>query len=243
MSAFNDGEMVLGVFLDLNKAFDTVDHDILLNKLDTYGIRGTAHDWYRSYLLQRKQFVAFNGSTSNESTIKCGVPHRSILGPLLFLLYINDMVNASAVLFSLLFADDTNVFITGKNLSNLMESMNTELKKLIEWMNVNKLSLNIKKTKYMLFTLHKKPRSTGDIFIDHEPIEKVEHFKFLGVIIDSKLSWVDHIQFIKKKISKGLGILCKAIIVLKLRTLLTLFYSFIYPYILYCIEIWGSASK
>ena len=129
MSAFNDGEMVLGVFLDLSKAFDTVDHDILLNKLDTYGIRGTAHDWFRSYLFQRKQFVAFNGSTSNESTIKCGVPQGSILGPLLFLLYINDMVNASAVLFSLLFADDTNVFVTGKNLSNLVESMNTELKK------------------------------------------------------------------------------------------------------------------
>ena len=82
-----------------------------------------------------------------------------------------------------------------------MESMNTEFENLIEWMHVNKLSLNIKKTKYMLFTLRKKPRSTGDIFIDHEPIEKVEHFKFLGVIIDSKLSWVDHIQFIKKKIS------------------------------------------
>ena len=195
MSAFNDGEMVLGVFLDLSKAFDTVDHDILLNKLDTYGIRGTAHDWFRSYMFQRKQFVAFNGSTSNESTIKCGVPQGSVLGPLLFLLCINDMVNASAVLFSL------------------------------------------------LFTLRKKPRSSDDIFIDHEPIEIVEHFKFLGVIIDLKLSWVDHIQFIKTKISKGLGILCKAKRVLKLPTLLTLYYSFIYPYMLYCIEIWGSASK
>ena len=84
MSAFNDVEMVLGVFVDLSKAFDTVDHDILLNKLDTYGIRGTTHDWFRSYLFQRKQFVAFNGSTSNESTIKCLVPQGSILGPLLF---------------------------------------------------------------------------------------------------------------------------------------------------------------
>ena len=88
------------------------------------------------------------------------------------------MVIASAVLFSLLFADDINVFVAGKNLSNLMKSMNTEFKKLIEWMHVNKLSVNIKKTKYMLFTLRKKPRSTDDIFIDHEPIEKVQHFKF-----------------------------------------------------------------
>ena len=101
-------------------------------------------------------------------------------------------------------------------------------------MHVNELSLNIKKTKYMLFTLRKKPRSLDDIFIDHEPIEKVEHFKFLGVIIDAKLSWVDHIQFIKKKISKGLGILCMAKRVLKLPNLLTLYYSFIYPNTLYC---------
>ena len=110
-------------------------------------------------------------------------------------------------------------------------------------MHINNLSLNIKKTKYMLFTLRKKPRSREDIFIDHEPIEKVEHFKFLGVIIDSKLSWVDHIQFMKKKISKGLGILCNAKRVLKLPALLTLYYSFIYPSMLYCIEIWGFASK
>ena len=95
----------------------------------------------------------------------------------------------------------------------------------------------------MSINLRRKPRSSNDIFIDHEPIEKVEHFKFLGVVIDSKLSWVDHIQFIKKKISKGLGILCKAERVSKLPTLLTLYYSFIYPYMLYCIEIWASASK
>ena len=167
----------------------------------------------------------------------------TILGPLLFSLYINDMINASAVLFSLLFADDTNVFVTGKNLSNLVESKNTGLKKLIEWMHVNKSSLNIKKTKNMLFTLRKKPWSSDDIVIDYELIGKVEHFKFLGVIIDSKLSWVDHMQFIKKKISKGLGILCNAKRVLKLQTLLISCYSFIYPFMLYCIEIWGSASK
>ena len=241
MSAFNDGEMVLGVFLDFSKAFDTVDHKILLSKLYHYGIRGLALDWFKSYLTDRKQFVSFNGSLSKEDIIKCGVPQGSILGPLLFLLYINDMVNASVIPFALLFADDTSVFVSGKNLCSLIEIMNNELGKLAEWMCINKLSLNVKKTKFMLFTIRNVPIS-DTLYINGETIERVDNFKFLGVLIDAKLTWNDHVQFIKKKISKGLGIMYKAKKVLMPSTLLTLYYSFIYPYMLYCIEVWGTAS-
>ena len=195
MSAFNDGEMVLRVFLDFSKAFDTVDHKILLSKLYHYGIRGLALDWFKSYLTDRKQFVSFNGSLSKEDIIKCGVPQGSILGPLLFLLYINDMVNASVILFALLFADDTSVFVSGKNLCSLIEIMNNELGKLAEWMCINKLSLNVKKTKFMLFTIRNVPIS-DTLYINGETIERVDNFKFLGVLIDAKLTWNDHVQFI-----------------------------------------------
>ena len=229
--------------MDLSKAFDTVNHDILLKKLYHYGIRGVAFDWFKSYLSERKQFVTYNECHSEQKYIKCGVPQGSILGPLLFLLYVNDMVNASERLFSQLFADDTNVFISGKNLNSLIETMNCELQKLYEWMCVNKLSLNIKKTKFMLFTPKKSLKVEQNVFINGHIIEKVENFKFLGVIIDSHLKWNDHIHHIKKKIAKGLGIMYKAKRLLNTNTLITLYYSFMYPYYLYCIEVWGTASN
>ena len=121
--------------------------------------------------------------------------------------------------------------------------MNTELQNLYEWMSINKLSLNIKKTKFMIFSAKKSPEIEDDVLINGHVIEKVEKFKFLGVIIDSHLKWMDHIHHIKKKISKGLGILYKAKRLLNPCTLLTLYYSFMYPYFLYCIEVWGNAAN
>ena len=243
MSALNEGDYVFGLFLDLSKAFDTVDHNILLMKLYKYGIRGVAHDWIKSYLEERKQYVSFNKHDSSTMDIKCGVPQGSILGPLLFLIYVNDLSNVSSILFTLLFADDTNVFVTWKNLSTLFTTMNGELVRLSEWMNVNKLSLNMKKTKYMLFCTKNPKVILNDIVLNCEILEKVEHFKFLGVHIDSKLNRSYHIQCIRKKMSKGFGILYRAKNYLEYDTLLTLYYSFIYPYIVYCIEVWGSTTK
>ena len=153
------------------------------------------------------------------------------------------MVNATTHLFSILFADDTNVFITGKNLGSMITTMNGELEKLYEWMCVNRLSLNIKKTKFMIFTPRKNKELDLDILINGNIIERVNCFKFLGVVIDCHLNWKDHVHHIKKKISKRLGILYKANRLLDSKTLLTLYYSFMYPYLLYCIEVWGTASK
>ena len=125
--SISNGDMVLGVFLDFSEAFDTVDHSILLNKLYKYGLRGVAHKWVFSYLYERQQFVSFNINKSKTFSIFCGVPQGSILGPLLFLLYVNDISQVSSILFPILYADDTNLFLQGKCLNTLIEKMNLEL--------------------------------------------------------------------------------------------------------------------
>ena len=142
--ALENGDHVIGVFLDFSKAFDTVDHDILFHKLEYLGIRGVALDWLRDYLHSRYQFVMYDKTSSEKREVICGVPQGSVLGPLLFLLYVNDIANVSSILFSILFADDTNALAFGKDLNELIETVNTELQKLVTWLAANKLSLNIK---------------------------------------------------------------------------------------------------
>lgn len=141
----------VGIFLDLSKAFDTINHSILLHKLNTYGIRGLANDWIRSYLSGRNQRVLFNGSLSKQNNISCGVPQGSILGPLLFLLYINDLPLCSKIAKFILFADDTNILFSHHDPKELELIINSELKYISNWFKENKLSLNVKKTNYMIF--------------------------------------------------------------------------------------------
>ena len=140
-----------GIFIDLQKVFDTVNHDILLKKLEHYGIRGTALSWFQSYLSNRKQFVSINGHSSSLTNISCSVPQGSVLGPLLFLIYINDLPNSSQFLSSFLFADDTNIYCESDNCELLTETINRELKKVKLWLDSSKRALNIEKTNFVLF--------------------------------------------------------------------------------------------
>ena len=145
-----------GVFVDLEKAFDTVNHDILLKKLGYYGIRGAANNWFTSYFSGRQQTVTLNGVTSEYSKISCGVPQGSILGPLLFLLYINDMHRATKHSIMHHFADDTNLLCSHKDPVMLRKMMNDDLRSLFTWLCANRLSLNVAKTEFIIF----KPRRT-----------------------------------------------------------------------------------
>ena len=243
--AIQKGEYVLGVFLDFSKAFDTINHNILCRKLECYGIRGMALQWISSYLSDRSQFVIYDNVKSPEKHITCGVPQGSILGPLLFLLYVNDIVNVSTLLFPMLFADDTNVFLNGKDIDELSVTMNEELEKLYIWLKANKLSLNVNKTYYMVFRSVKKKvfQPLIQLMINGQVISQVDNTKFLGVILDINLNWSSHINQIRSKIAKGIGIIYKTRKLLKENTLLTLYYSFVYPYFQYCIEVWGTTFK
>ena len=238
--ALDNNSFACGIFIDLQKAFDTVDHSILLKKLHHYGIRGLANNWFQSYLTNRKQFVSIEGFQSEIKSMKFGVPQGSVLGPILFLIYINDL--HIAIKYSLVhhFADDTNLLLKNKSLKQLQKHMNIDLKILQNWLKANKISLNASKTELILFRHpNKKVNYDLKIKINGKRLYPSDYVKYLGITIDSFLNWRFHSNNLSIKLCRANGMLSKIRHYVTPNTVRMIYFGIFNSIMIYGSQIWG----
>ena len=241
-NGLNKKHNIGSIFMDLSKAFDVMDHRILKDKLEHYGFRGKFLDFLMSFLIQRKYFVYVNGFRSDIKTVNIGVPQGSTLGPLLFLIFINDMKNCSLLLKFIQFADDTTILFSSNDINILNEILEREANKVILWFNANKLIINVSKTSCMLFS-NKRNTPQLNITLNDSVLEVQTETTFLGVVIDNKLSWKAHISHISGKLSRSIAIIRLLRYSFPKKVLRMIYMSLIFSHINYCNLIWGSAKK
>jgi hypothetical protein len=235
---------VAGVFLDLSKAFDSLNHDILFDKLFMCGIRGPALDLMRSYLKDRYQYVSICGESSSLAPVSNGVPQGSVLGPLLYLIYVNDIGRLPLSGKLNLWADDTAYFVAVRDKEQLLHRIRVDLELIIDFFRVNKLCVNVSKSSIMIFGSKPADFATrNSFFIMSEYIRVVDEFKYLGVIFDSKLTWGSQVRAVCGKVSKYVGILRKLSFSVPIGLLKILYFSMVHSHFTYCIEVWGTAVK
>jgi len=240
------GLLTGAVFLDLKKAFDTVSHEILLDKLRINGIQDNASMWFESYLSNRCQVTVVDGTISDCLGIAEGVPQGSVLGPLLFILYINDMPNFISHGQIVLYADDTALFYASKSVADINRALNADLCNIEKWLDANRLTLNVRKCKSMLFgTIRRLRLETEELnlTLSGTYLEVVACFKYLGVWFDSCLTWSIHINKLCSTVSSRLGVLRRLVPILPPKTLSMLFNCMILPKIDYCDTVWGNCGK
>ena len=230
------------IFMDLSKAFDVMDHDILEKKLEHYGFRGSFLKFLMSFTRNRKYFVHVNGLNSVTKLVNIGVPQGSTLGPLFFLLFINDMKNCSDMLKFIQFADNTTLLFSSSDINYLNHILESEGNRVISWLNANKLIINLTKTNCMLFS-NKRGEPKINIKLNGTDIESKKEATFLGVIIDNNLNWKPHIKHISNKISKSIAILRILRFTFPKHILRMIYMSLIFSHLNYCNLIWGSACK
>jgi hypothetical protein len=248
----NDKEknnIAIGLFIDYSKAFDTIDYDTLLYQMEKYGIRGLTLEWFRNYLTGRTQRVKIvNGkgdkATSDTLMVTHGVPQGSILGPLLFLLYVNDLNKQLKNAITISFADDTTIYVSDSCIEDVYIKLYDNILILIDWSKANKLSLNLTKTNYMLFQPKKKKNEFNipDIIVDSNRINRVKSLKFLGICLDENLNWTEHINQVSSRLKQNCYLLNNVKYFLPKKHLLALYYAHIYSHIIYGISIWGPLS-
>ena len=242
LESLNKNQISLLLLIDFSKAFDMVEHSILLKKLHHYGIRGTALSWLKSYLENREQFVSVGGKNSSKTRITYGVPQGSILGPLLFVIYINDIPGIADFAKFILYADDANIIITGHNIVEIEEQLSRLSAALLKWVNENGLKLNLRKTNYMIFS-RQNMRDNLNVMLGNTPIERKSEARFLGILIDDRLNWSKHIRTVKMKMSRYVGVMYKIKSQLPLQARLQIYHSFVQSHINFCSLVWGFAAK
>ena len=253
VTELDKSKLPIAIFLDLSKAFDTIDHDILLHKLRYYGISGTSLEWFKSYLSNRRQFVQFKNSTSSQSMLTTGVPQGSILGPLLFIIYMNDIAQVTDKFHFTIYADDTTLiapmcsfsYNSTKDYHTISQNINKELQIITDWLALNKLSLNAKKTKMMIFHFPQRNISKVklDLVINKTKIEQVKEFCFLGVVFDECLTWKSHNQKIASKIAMTVGTINRLKRFLPVDVLKIIYNALVLPYLNYGLLLWGLNFK
>ena len=241
--ALDNNNYLVAVFLDFSKAFDTVVHSILLDKLKYYGIEDVSLSWFTSYLTCRKQCVVIDRNFySDFKDITYSVPQGSILGPTLFNLYINDLCNCLKHSKSVLYADDSVIYSEGHDINELVNNINSDLNEISKWLMSNKLTLNLTKSHYIVFT--KKNANNLHVFpnvkINNNDILRVSETRFLGVIFTCNLNWRKHIDTITSKLNKQNSILFLIRNKLTKCCLRLIYFSLVYPYLIYCNVIWGN---
>ena len=241
----DEGNFVSTVFIDMQKAFDTVDHEILLSKLNFYGIRGCVNNWLRTFLCGRKQYVSLSNYQSELDIIKCGVPQGSTLGPLLFLIYLNDLNEIFTQVTANHFADDTYLTFANENTLVLERVMNEELKILVEWLKSNKLSLNENKTELIIFKPPTENLTSDEVSIklNNHTLTPCKVVKYLGIVIDENLNWNAQIETLTTKLSQANGILSKLRHYIPLSLRISVYYSIFYPHILYGSLVWQYSTN
>lgn len=233
----------LGIFLDFRKAFDCVQHDVLIRKLPLYGFRGVSLTLIESYLTSREQFTVINAAASHVKTIKYGVPQGSILGPVLFILYLNDIVNIPGSENLVLYADDTNVFFSGIDPYALERKANYWLTGLSTWLKLNKMQLNTSKTKYILFRAKGvKAPDNLNLNFENTQLKQCSQIRFLGVLFQENLSWNSHVDQLRSDLCRAVGILNK-LRYLPASIKRQIYYSLIHSRLSYCSLVWLTTTK
>lgn len=250
MNSINSNTSSCALLLDLSKAFDLVDHSILIRKMERYGIRGSAQKWFESYLSNRKQITRVTKLNETNNTLEnfdskplanhCGVPQGSILGPLLFLIYINDLPQAIKHQ-CVLFADDTTVIIESKNPQDYDTIINESLNDITKWLDINKLRINVMKTNVLRFKTWKSKHINLNIAYDGTMIEHVNSARFLGVFLDEHLTWKNHIENICNKINKFVFALRKVKDITSKHTAIHVYHAYVCSVIRYGIIVWGNS--